>query len=214
MLAGMLMGLHIHTQQRQILGDGMIQWAQEHPPPRGVRMQPGGWPDLRFEPAKPGTKGGGKLVPRRDEAAHPEPFTRDEERAVERWNDDWTANRNRGFAEFEHSRREDSRTDWRPVCSYSTNLDRIGDALLGTDAAWVTIGKAIERPRAAFGPMANLHAGGRLPKEMTSAADDRLLADRVVSQFPWTWSAGVLGGLWALSVVVLSSRVKSLDRLK
>jgi hypothetical protein len=86
--------------------------------------------------------------------------------------------------------------------------------LLGTDAAWVTIGRAIERPRAAFGPMAAMHAGGRLPKEVTGAANDRVLADTMVSQFPWSWSAGVLGGLWLLSVVVLSSRVKSLDRLK
>ncbi|HTK78666.1 MAG TPA: hypothetical protein VL371_25635, partial [Gemmataceae bacterium] len=91
---------------------------------------------------------------------------------------------------------------------------RLGDWLLDTDAAWVTIGKVIERPRAAFGPVANLRAGGRLPKELTGPANDRMLADRMVWQFPWAWSAGVLGGLWVLSVLVLSSRVKSLDRLK
>ena len=83
-----------------------------------------------------------------------------------------------------------SRTDWRPVVSYSTNLDRIGDWLLDTDAAWVAIGKAIERPRAASGPMANIHAGGRLPGELTGPANDRMLADHMVWQFPWYWSAG------------------------
>jgi uncharacterized membrane protein YdcZ (DUF606 family) len=62
--------------------------------------------------------------------------------------------------------------------------------------------------------MAAMHGGGRLPKELTVANKDRMLADLWVSQFPWTWSAGVLGGLWLLSVLVLSSRVKSLDRLK
>jgi hypothetical protein len=44
--------------------------------------------------------------------------------------------------------------------------------------------------------------------------NDRLLADRMVWQFPWYWSAGALAGVWLLSVFVLSRRVKSLDRLK
>ncbi len=214
MLAGMLVGLHIHGQQQHVVREGMVKWAEEHPPPAGVRMMPNGWPDVRYDPPKPGAKGAGKLVPRRDEAAHPQPFSPAEERAVDRWFDNWTANRDRSNAQLELDRRAESRTDWRPVCSYSANLDRIGDALLGTDAAWVTIGRAIERPRAAFGPLAAMHAGGRLPREVTGAADERRLADMVVQQFPWTWSAGVLGGLWLLSVVVLTTRVKSLDRLK
>src|SRR5207247_1034963 len=64
------------------------------------------------------------------------------------------------------------------------------------------------------GRLVNLQAGGKLPRELTQAANDRFLADRMAWQFPWTWSAGVLGGLWLFSVLVLSSRVKSLDRLK
>ena len=31
---------------------------------------------------------------------------------------------------------------------------------------------------------------------------------------PWPWSAEVLGGLFALSAVTLSTRVKSMDRLR
>ena len=55
----------------------------------------------------------------------------------------------------------------------------------------------------------------RLDRTPHHAEDElRMLADHIVWQFPWTWSAGVLGGLWLLSVLVLSSRVKSLDRLK
>ncbi len=34
------------------------------------------------------------------------------------------------------------------------------------------------------------------------------------STFPWQWSAGVLGGLLVLSTWILSTRVKSLDRLR
>jgi hypothetical protein len=41
-----------------------------------------------------------------------------------------------------------------------------------------------------------------------------MLADRMVWQYPWKWSAAVLGGLWLVSVLVLTTRVKSLDRLK
>ena len=82
------------------------------------------------------------------------------------------------------------------------------------DAAWVALGRVVERPRAAFGPVANLQAGGRLPRELTGPANDRFLADRMAWQFPWYWSAGVLGGLWLVSAFVLTSRVKSLDRLK
>ena len=32
--------------------------------------------------------------------------------------------------------------------------------------------------------------------------------------YPWQWSAGVLGGVFILSAGILSSRVKTLDRLK
>ena len=33
-------------------------------------------------------------------------------------------------------------------------------------------------------------------------------------RFPWTWSAGVLAGLFGVSFWVLATRVKSLDRLR
>jgi ABC-2 type transport system permease protein len=213
MLSGLLMGIHIETERHQIVAEGMDKWVQDHPPPRGVQMY-GRWPSVRYVSPPPGSKGGVKIVPQRDESAHPEPFTPAEEKAAERWYTDWSDASNRLRVRADAARADDSRTDWRPVCSYSTNLDRMGDWLLDTDAAWVTIGKAIERPRAAFGPMANIHAGGRIPGELTGAANDRILADHIVWQFPWTWSAGALGGLWLLSVLVLSSRVKSLDRLK
>jgi ABC-2 type transport system permease protein len=97
-------------------------------------------------------------------------------------------------------------SDWRPLCSYTANLQRLGEALLDTDSAWVEIGRAIEAPRATMGSF--FGHGNSAP------IDDRRLADRLVPQYPWIWSAGVLVGLLGLSIWILSTRVKSLDRLK
>lgn len=213
MVSSWLMVIHIETEEQRIVREGMAGWLQDHPVPPGVRMF-NFWPDVRYVPNETGARGGGRLVPRRDEAAHPAPFTPAEEKAAERWYVDWSAARNRFRAQAETARYENNRTDWRPVVSYATNLDRLGDWLLDTDAAWVFVGKAIERPRSLIGPVANFQARGRLPQELTRPANDRMLSDRMVWQFPWTWSAATLGGLWLASVLVLSSRVKSLDRLK
>ena len=62
--------------------------------------------------------------------------------------------------------------------------------------------------------MANLHAGGRLPPELTGPANERFLADRFVWQFPWYWSAGVLAVLLGLSACILNYQIRSLDRLR
>jgi ABC-2 type transport system permease protein len=97
-------------------------------------------------------------------------------------------------------------TNWRPLCSYTANLERLGEALLGTDAAWVQVGRAIEVPRATLQPFLG---GGR-----ASPPNERRLADSMVPQYPWTWSAGVLAALLGLSLWTLNLRVKSLDRLR
>jgi ABC-2 type transport system permease protein len=99
-------------------------------------------------------------------------------------------------------------TDWRPLCSYTANLHRLGEALLNTDAAWVQIGKAMKAPQGAIQKFFGRQDAA------SSAAEDRRLADRMTPQYPWTWSAGVLAGLLGISVWTLSTRVKSLDRLK
>ncbi len=106
----------------------------------------------------------------------------------------------------EKAKAEAAPSDWRPLCSYTANLQRLGEALLNTDAAWVEIGRAVEAPRAAIGPL--LGRGGG------ASVDNRRLADHIVPQYPWIWSAGVLAGLLGLSIWTLSTRVKSLDRLK
>jgi ABC-2 type transport system permease protein len=105
---------------------------------------------------------------------------------------------------------EGAPTNWRPLFSYTANLQRLGEALLNTDAAWVEIGRAIEVPRAALTPLLGRGAKGAKSAEI----NNRRLADQLVPQYPWIWSAGVLAGLLGLSLWTLSTRIKSLDRLK
>jgi len=81
--------------------------------------------------------------------------------------------------------------DWRPLLSYTANLRRIGQQMLGTDAAWEKIIK--------------------LQPENRRAQD--LLAVRG-PQCPWYWSAAVLAALAGLSACILNFRIKSLDRLR
>ena len=105
---------------------------------------------------------------------------------------------------------EAASTNWRPLCSYTANLQRLGEALMNTDAAWVEIGRAVEVPRAALKPFLGRGGSG----ENSAPIDNRRLADQLVPQYPWIWSAGVLAGLLGLSIWTLSTRVKSLDRLR
>lgn len=84
-----------------------------------------------------------------------------------------------------------AKRNWRPLASYTSNLSRVGQQLLGTNAAWEKISKLTppnQRPR--------------------------FLHDFMGPQYPWTWSAGVLLGLFGLSACILNFQIKSLDRLK
>ncbi len=86
---------------------------------------------------------------------------------------------------------EDSKTNWRPLVSYTANLSRVGVQLLGTDACW------------------------RKLSELESPFDrNRFLAQSLGPQYPWYWSAGVLAGLFGLSTCILSLSIRSLDRLR
>lgn len=86
---------------------------------------------------------------------------------------------------------EAARSNWRPLVSYTANLSRIEHQLLGTDAAWRSVGRVLPP-----GPQ------------------QRFLRQFLGPQYPWQWSAGVLLGLIGFSVWVLNRSVKSLDRLK
>jgi ABC-type transport system involved in multi-copper enzyme maturation permease subunit len=188
-VSGILAGIQFSAIQNDVVNRGMEAWVSEHPPPRGIQMF-GRWPSV--PPRRRRGPGGG---------AEPLP----EEQS--RWLQEWSQESARLMAEAEAARNEASRDDWRPLCSYGNNLDRLGDLFLDTDGAWVVIGRAVDRPRAFL-------AGRRGGARANPAEGERLLADRLVWQYPWWWSAGVLAGLLGLSLWILSSRVKSLDRLR
>jgi ABC-type transport system involved in multi-copper enzyme maturation permease subunit len=198
-VSSILIGIRMETTRHQITEERLSQWTQEHPPPPGVEMM-GSFPVMR----NPGIRRSGRPG---DPKAQPE----DE---VQKWHQAWWEARSRYHAEAEAIDLEEARNDWRPICSYPSNLGRMGDLLLDTDSAWVTFGRAVERPRAAFGPAVNRMSGGGRGPLPSGPANDRLLADRMVWQFPWYWSGGILAGLVVLSVLILMKQVKSLDRLK
>ena len=88
--------------------------------------------------------------------------------------------------------------DWRPLVSYTNNLQQVGAHLLNTADAWRSIGEVFEGGRR----VARMRRGGPSFAEMAAV------------QPPWYWPAGVLAGLMGISLWVLTTRVRSLDRLK
>jgi ABC-2 type transport system permease protein len=93
----------------------------------------------------------------------------------------------------EHMKKEieAGKSDWRPLVSYSANLRRVGERLLRTNAAWE-----------------------RLLQLAPAGQRSQFLWQLNGNQYPWYWSAGVLVGLFVVSVGILNFSIKSLDRLK
>jgi ABC-2 type transport system permease protein len=120
----------------------------------------------------------------------------------------------------------ESEPDWSPIVSYTRDLGRVREAMLGTvDARDRFLALAARTQEAAGGAAREVARqsvpfGGLLPRARPAEPDElvlpppppplRLEADR----YPWTWAAGVLLGLFVLSFWILTTRVKSLDRLK
>ena len=75
--------------------------------------------------------------------------------------------------------------------SYTGNLARVGQALLGSDSCW-----------------------RRLSLTVPEEDRGRFLLRNMGPQYPWPWSAAVLIVLFGISAWILKFRVKSLDRLK
>lgn len=195
MLGTVLVAIRNDSDRHQTVQGGIAQWVKDNPPPPGVEMR-GSYPIYRYTPPpRPGDP------PRKQTP---------EERARERWTQRWSAQSAELYAEADSARLARGHTDWRPVLSYAANLDRMGDWVLDTDAAWELLGRTIAKPRAMIEPLAK----GRGVPIPAGPVNERALADRMAWQFPWYWSAGALAGLWLGSVVVLSRRVRSMDRLK
>ena len=110
------------------------------------------------------------------------------------------------------------RQEWCPVVAYTTNFDRLREELLDLPSARKKFLGLWESGRAAAAqaarPMFPFGRNRRRPPPPPSDDPPTLLATPLHVRFPWTWSAEVLGGLFVLSAVTLSTRVRSLDRLK
>jgi ABC-2 type transport system permease protein len=186
---------HRFSLRQTIYDDEMDRWEKEHPAPPGVRaprefVGRGRGPMPR--PPRPALRRFPGMGPAGN--AQNDPWLEEREKASEK-----------AMVRVEERWPEELRKDWRPLCSYVNNLERIEEQLLDTDSAWVTFGKA------------SVKAGrmmGAAPGEIAGPANERFLADQFVPQFPWQWSAGVLAGLLGISLWILTTRVKSLDRLK
>jgi len=108
--------------------------------------------------------------------------------------------------------------EWCSVVSYTANLDRVREVLMGTPAARKQFLDLWEAGRET---QRKAERGFRLfrrrpPPPPPPGRDETpaLLRTPEHVRHPWPWSAGVLAGLFALSALTLSTRVKSMDRLK
>lgn len=106
--------------------------------------------------------------------------------------------------------------DWAPLLSYTNNLRLVGDALLDSNTAWEKVNELIRSGQhmaqsnaPPFGPF-----GRNQGVEATYEIDGQPVGPIVLSKLSWPWPAGVLVGLAVVSVAILSTRVRSLDRLK
>lgn len=132
----------------------------------------------------------------------------------------------------------EQQAEWPLTISYTNDLLRIEAKMLDTDAAWAQIDKlreAAERAGQLAAPMMGPGGFGQPPHSPESLPggfrDPRRDLQRPPPmppnirrpanqpnifrmRFPWEWAAGVLVGLFGLSLWTLRFRVKSLDRLK
>src|SRR5262249_2109073 len=132
---------------------------------------------------------------------------------------------------------------WCPLLSYNANLGRVRDALLDTETAQKKLGALFQAGQSQFrgaarsgGFRRQRRPGGGFfivpappspppppppsappPPPPPRPAGSSTTAGPDPGQpasYPWQWSAGVLAGLAALSVWILATRVRSLDRLR
>jgi ABC-2 type transport system permease protein len=111
------------------------------------------------------------------------------------------------------------REEWTPVVSYTRNLQRLELELLDTRGAWNRVYDAMfpstgvvsrpvpQRPGPGVRPPP---LGFQPPPEFR----ERYLNEVAGPVYPLWWSAAVLAGLLGISLCILTSRVRSLDRLR
>jgi hypothetical protein len=216
-VSSVLIEIKEDMERQEIVQPQMAAWVKDHPPPPEVELVgPYAYPVLRSAgpPRIPGdtvdttqstSSARTSTRPRRMPQWSPE---------AEEWFAEWAEAESRFSAQARAKRFAESRDDWRPIISYPSNLDRMADALLDTDSAWFVIGRAVALAQGVAGAVAPRRVARVRVPGPSSPPNERLLADERVWQYPWSWSAGVLAGLVVLSLWILTSRVKSLDRLK
>ena len=103
----------------------------------------------------------------------------------------WQAQDEMAMEKYAAEALEDAKSNWRPLVSYTANLSRVGQKMLGADEAWQKLSQI------------------RPPSQRSL-----FLLTNSGPQYPWYWSAAVLAGLFGLSACILNFAIKSLDRLK
>jgi ABC-2 type transport system permease protein len=106
-------------------------------------------------------------------------------------------------------------SDWCPLISYTGNLEHIGATLLDQRSAVDQLTAESNQTGPTPPPMAPPQRPPG-PSANVSRSRQRQTAGAQLTEPnpPWYWSAAVLAGLFGLSLCILTSRVKSLDRLK
>jgi ABC-type transport system involved in multi-copper enzyme maturation permease subunit len=193
-VASILIEVHRESMREQVRREELARWVEENPPPPGIDMN-GSFP---VQQPRPGPGAG--RPPGAEPGGDPE---------AQRWLSAWSQANHGAWMRAQTGNSAMLRQDWRPVFSYVGNMERMGDLLLNTESAWVTIGQAVVRSEKALGGAFGGPRHGPPPP-----TDEHQLADANVMQYPWQWSAGVLAGLAGLSTWTLFRRVKSLDRLR
>lgn len=118
---------------------------------------------------------------------------------------------------------ESTKQPWCQIVSYQTDLLRIREAMLDSAAArskfldLVDVGRNQVRQARMLGALRKPGRRGGPP--VMYVPPPRPLAQPGYDEdgnsvYPWQWSAGVLAGLLVISTWILSTRVKSLDRLR
>jgi ABC-2 type transport system permease protein len=123
------------------------------------------------------------------------------------------------------------RADWCPLVSYTSNLHRIRDALFDAETSWSQVTNLFQAGRQQIGgggfpgpfggsrgfrlrPPRPPRADTQTRQDPTHSARERPRSSLAPLTYPWTWSAGVLAALGVLSVAILTTQVRSLDRLR
>jgi ABC-2 type transport system permease protein len=123
------------------------------------------------------------------------------------------------------------RADWCPLVSYTSNLHRIRDALFDAETSWNQVTDLFQAGRQQLGsggfrgpfggrrgflprPPRPPAADTRASQDPTPSSRERSRSSLAPLTYPWIWSAGVLAGLGVLSAAILTTQVRSLDRLK